>query len=174
MRARKKKERRAYLAPWKRRENLLPWEDEDPSAGAMFSRDPIPNIAGTTSGQGDVDRLLFRQWQGKTPQERFANSALGEAVGASPLGDPSGPLGANTWTNRNDQWGEIARNVVTGSSIAPGRLSRVAGVEGEPNPVLDEMYQQARADGSIDPMTSFEEFMEMVEAERRMASQGRR
>ena len=92
---------------------------------------PIPYIAGVTGTGTDVDRLLYRAWLMKSPQARFADSALGDMIGASVLGDPGGSKGFETWAKRNDYWGGLAKNVVGGGAVPMAHLSDVIGVEGE-------------------------------------------
>lgn len=104
---------------------------------------PIPFIAGVTDGDQNA-RLEYMMWQMKSPQQKFADSALGDLIGASPLGDPSGEHGYARWGDRNDYWGGLARNIVSGSPIPRASLSNVAGVEGDLTPRLGAMVDDVR------------------------------
>ena len=120
---------------------------EDILNARRMSQDQIPAIVGTTmsaSGNRIGDDLAYRQWLMDSPQERFANSALGRMVGAGAL-DRSGDTGYyGDWADDNSYWGGLTRNIVSGGAMPTARLSNIFGVEGEMRPALKSYVDEAR------------------------------
>lgn len=100
-------------------------------------RAAVPRIAGYTDmagGSPEMKARGFAEWLGKSPQQRYEDSALGQSESFSMEGPSPGRAVLSDMARGNSYWAGLARNVAYGAPLPEANLPRMGaagGVEGE-------------------------------------------
>lgn len=138
----------AMLAQVEGRKNLLNRRADEPLPTA-------PYIAGYTNmanASPEMRMQGYLEWVGKSPQQRYEDSALGAMDTMSMEGPSPGKAVLEDMAFGNSYWAGLARNIATGSPLPEAHLPRMDAEEGQPwsDPRRTSPMGEAAMNGSVE------------------------